>query len=337
MLDVLLDAVVPPDTADRLGAIPGVRVTAVEPAADPRPLPEELLATAKVLLCKSPPPNFDAARSVELVHIGSAGYEHLKPLDLPGRGVRLCNARGATDPGIGEWVAAMLVNLTRDVAGMARSQLRARWERLPRHQQEVRGRVLGCWGYGGIGRESARIAKMFGMGVHVLTRHGVGPRSHAWTPPGTGDPDGTLPDRVFTDPADRTAFLASVDYLVLAVPRTRVTEGLVGEAELRSLRPTAFLLNPARGPLVREDALLRALREGWIAGAALDTHFQYPLPADHPLWVLPNVMLTPHVAGSERSQNFPVRLAELFVENVTRFAAGRPLLNEVTVGELREL
>src|SRR5581483_1132758 len=125
-------------------------------------------------------------------------------------------------------------------------------------------------------------------------------------------------------------FLAGLDFLVLAVPRTPSTTGMIGEKELRALRPTAFVLNPARGPLIQEEALLQALRRGWIAGAALDTHYHYPLPADHPLWRFPNVILTPHIAGTEAAAYFLPRIWDLFVQNAERYLAGEPLLNELT-------
>jgi phosphoglycerate dehydrogenase-like enzyme len=106
--------------------------------------------------------------------------------------------------------------------------------------------------------------------------------------------------------------------------------------ELQRLPRTAFVLNPARGPIIQEQALLTALREGWIAGAALDTHFSYPLPPDHPLWQFPNVIMTPHISGSDRTPQFPQRMGDLFTENVERFLAGRPLFNVVTPQEWRE-
>src|SRR5262249_52766995 len=159
--------------------------------------------------------------------------------------------------------------------------------RTDRSQQEVRGRVVGIWGYGGIGRETARLARALGLTVHVMTRTGVRPREHTYVVPGTGDPEGVLPDRVFVAGQERE-FLAGLDFLVLALPHTRDSDGLIGEEQLRALPRTAFVLNPARGPIIQEQALLRALTEGWIAGAALDTHFAYPLPAEHPLWRMPN-------------------------------------------------
>jgi phosphoglycerate dehydrogenase-like enzyme len=171
------------------------------------------------------------------------------------------------------------------------------------------------------------------MRVHVLTRSGVKQRTHVYRVPDTGDPEGRLPDRVFAL-EDTLGFLASLDFLILAMPLTRATEGIVGERELRALRPTACVLNPARGPLIQEQALLRALREGWIAGAALDTHYHYPMPPEHPLWHLPNVIMTPHISGSSGSPFFLARIWDIFVQNVERLRRGQPLLNELTHEQL---
>jgi phosphoglycerate dehydrogenase-like enzyme len=135
--------------------------------------------------------------------------------------------------------------------------------------------------------------------------------------------------------ADKDEFLRGLDFLILAIPQISSTAGIVGEAELQLLPPGAFLLNPARGPLVQEHALLRALREGWIAGAALDTHYQYPMPPDHPLWSLPNVLMTPHISGSSGSPRFLERVYAIFLENVRRIIQGEPLLNELTPAQLR--
>src|SRR5205823_14660731 len=114
------------------------------------------------------------------------------------------------------------------------------------------------------------------------------------------------------------------------------SNGMVGETQLRALPSRAFLLNPSRGPIIQEQALLRALREGWIAGAALDTHFTYPLPPEHPLWHFPNVILTPHISGADHSRHFPARIAELFAQNLERYLAGTPLFNELTATEWHE-
>src|SRR5262249_1913074 len=276
----------------------------------------------------------DALAHLKLVQISTVGYEHLRRHRFEERSVRVCNARGIFDTAIAEWNVGMMIALARDLRGMVRNQEHGVWEKTDRFQQEIRGRVVGLWGYGGIGRETARLCKALGMTVHVLTRSGVKKRD-AYTPPGTGDPEGTLPDAPFHE-GQAAAFLSGLDFLVLALPHTRHSDGLIDEDELRALARRGFLLNPARGPIVREEALLKALRQHWIAGAALDTHFAYPLPADHPLWRFPNVILTPHISGADKSRGSVVRLGELFAQNLQRWLAGQPLLNEVTRQEWLE-
>jgi phosphoglycerate dehydrogenase-like enzyme len=321
-------------TLRRLQALPGLRVH-VAPPHDRAELPPALLRGKHALLCKRVPENFDELTDLEYLQLATVGYEHLRHLELGRRSATVCNARGVFDTAIGEWNLAMMVNLVRDLRRMIRNQEAAVWSRQGPFEEEIRGRVVGLWGYGGIGRETARLARTFGMTVHVQTRSGVGPRRDVFCLPGTGDPEGLLPDRVFTAGQERE-FLSTLDFLVLALPHTQKSTGLVGVAELKALPPTAFLLNPARGPIVQEQALLTALREGWIAGAALDTHFAYPLPPEHPLWKMPNVILTPHVSGGDHSRLFPERIGELFVQNLERYLAGRRLLNAVTAAEWAE-
>lgn len=319
----------------RLRAIPGVTAQEFPAHGAEWTLPDDLLRGPEVLLCKTTPRNLDGMVDLRLIQLGSVGYEHLRHVGFADRPLRVCNARGSCDTGIAEWVLAMMINLARDVRGVIRNQERAHWERAVSFQGEVRGRVVGLWGYGGIGRETARLAKALGMMVHVLTRSGVRPRENSYAHPGTGDPEGMLPDRVFVAGQERE-FLAGLDFLVLALPHTRHSNGIVGRAELQALPRTAFVLNPARGPIIEEQALLAALQEGWIAGAALDTHFAYPLPAEHPLWRFPNVILTPHISGADKGRYFVERLIDLFSQNVSRYRAGAPLLNEITATEWRE-
>ena len=300
----------------------------------PWEMPDALHAT-DVLLCKLPPRNLDALPALKLIQLATVGYEHLKEHGFERRSLRVCNARGLFDTGIAEWNVAMMINLVRNLPAMLRHQERAEWQRLPVFGSEIRGRILGLWGYGGIGRETARLARMMGLAVHVMTRQGIRPRTNIYCVPGTGDPDGTLPDRVFVKGQER-AFLEGLDFLVMATPHTQASGGMVGEEELRALPRQAFVLNPARGPLIQEKALLRALSEGWIAGAALDTHYAYPLPANHPLWRFPNVILTPHISGVDTTAAFPARMGQLFVQNVEAYLAGAPLLNELARQEWLE-
>jgi phosphoglycerate dehydrogenase-like enzyme len=323
------------DAVRLLEALPGVTVRVLPPHHGAWDVPDELLREVEVLLCRRPPGNLGGLTGLRLMQLSTVGYEHLRHLGLAEAPLRVCNARGVFDTAIAEWNLAMMVSLVRDLPGMLRNQGAARWERPAAFQQEVRGRAVGLWGYGGIGRETARLAKAFGTSVVAMTRAGVRPRPNTYAQPGTGDPEGVLPDRVFVAGQERE-FLAGLDFLVLALPHTRQSDGMLGEGQLRALPARAFVLNPARGPIIQEQALLRALREGWIAGAALDTHFAYPLPAGHPLWGMPNVILTPHVSGAEGSAAFPARIADLFRQNVARYLGGRPLLNEITPQEWRE-
>ena len=291
------------------------------------------LKDVEVLFCSAPPKNFADMNAVKWVQIASAGYSQLFGHDLPGRGVRATNALGCFDVPIAEWNIAMLVNLARDLPQMFRNQQATVWDRSAVFQREIRGLTLGLWGYGGIGRETARLAKQMGLRVHVLTRKGIGPRQNSYFVPGTSDPDGVLPDRVFKA-GEELEFLGGLDFLVIALPLTKATDGLIGERELQALPKTAFVLNPSRGPIIQQDALLRALNENWIAGAALDTHYKYPMPQDHPIWRFPNVIFTPHISGSSLSPRFKDRLWEIFSLNLERYAKGEPLLNELTPSQL---
>jgi phosphoglycerate dehydrogenase-like enzyme len=331
---ILVDVAVHEASLERLRSR-GLPVELVEAREEVRRLPAELLRDARILFCTFPPENFSDLQNLEWVQITSAGYGQLSGLNLAVRGIRASNARGCFDVPIAEWNIAMMVNLARNLRGMIRNQEARVWDRAAEFQREIRGLTVGIWGYGGIGRETARIARNLGLRVHVLARRGVGPMGDVYAVPGTGDPNGVLPHRIYTA-GEELEFLSALDFLILALPLTKSTTGLVGEEELRALPDTAFVLNPARGPLIREDALLKALREGWIAGAALDTHYKYPLPAEHPLWGFGNVILTPHISGSSLSPRYRERTWDIFVQNVDRFQNGRALLNELSADQLSD-
>lgn len=285
------------------------------------------------LFCSTLPENLDQFTGLRWVQIDSAGFSQLIPANLPGRGIVATNAAGVFDVPIGEWCMTMMVALARDLPAMLSNQREMVWDRDVRFQREIRGSTVGFWGYGGLARETARLCRAFGLTVHVLARGSLRPRNDVFVLPGTGDPEGRFPDRVFPA-AEWEEFLAGLDFLVMALPLTDATRGICGERHLRALRPSAFLLNPARGPLIEETALLKALEEGWMAGAALDTHYAYPLPGSHPLWKMPNVMLTPHISGSTGSPGFADRIRRILSENLRRFSEDRPLLNEIPRGDL---
>ena len=134
---------------------------------------------------------------LQWIQLASAGYNQLAGLDLPAKGIRATNARGCFDVPIAEWNVAMMINLARNLRQMLRHQETATWDRSTEFQREVRGLTVGIWGYGGIGRETARLARLMGMRVHVLSRNGVGPAGEVYSIEGCGDPEGVLPHRVY--------------------------------------------------------------------------------------------------------------------------------------------
>ncbi|MDF1740915.1 MAG: D-2-hydroxyacid dehydrogenase [Verrucomicrobiales bacterium] len=292
---------------------------------------------AEILFADGPPSDFAEMNSLQFIQLGSVGYTQLQGLNLAGRGIRVSNARGVFDVPIAEWNIAMMINLVRDMRGLVRNQESGTWDRDARFQKEIRGSVVGIWGYGGIGRETARMGKLLGLEIHVMTRRHPQPTGpDIYRVNGTGDPDATLPDRFFT-PDETEAFLSGLDFLILAMPLHPENEGIIAEAELAALHNDAFLLNPARGPLVKEAALLNALESGQIAGAALDTHYHYPMPPEHPLWKFPNVIMTPHISGSSGSSYYLSRVWDIFAQNLKRLERGEPLLNELTEREVAAL
>jgi len=334
MKNILIHNVVDPLFVERLRSLPDVHLDIVETEEEEELVfPEEQIRDVHCLFCCLPPKNFSAMKSLELVQLSSVGYSQLYYLDLVGRGIRACNALGIFDVPIAEWNVAMMINLARDLRGLIRNQDRGLWDRSKGFQREIRGSVVGIWGYGGIGRETARLSKTMGMRIHVLSRQGIKPRRNVYRVDETGDPENTLPDQVYLRGQEKE-FLKNLDFLILSMPLTPSTKGLIGERELQMLPARACLLNPARGPLIQETALLRALREGWISGAALDTHYFCPMPADHPLWYFPNVIMTPHISGSQHCNSFNRRIWDLLVQNVERYVSGQPLLNELASSQL---
>jgi phosphoglycerate dehydrogenase-like enzyme len=305
----------------------------IDPYGPGTELPGELIRERTVLCAEHPPANLDQMDRLEWIQLGSAGYQQVSGLPLRTRGIRVTNASGVNDVPIAEWCLLMMLLFERDLPAILRLREERSWDRRAEFQAELRGRRVGIVGYGSIGREVARLCRAAGLEVWVVNRSPVGPRPERFAPAGTGDPMGTLPNRTF-GLQEIDQFLPQLDYLILTAALNARSRGLLGERELRLLPSTAVLLNPARADLVDEAALLRALREGWIAGAALDSHYREPLPTDDPIWEVANVVVTPHIAGSIGSPHYQSRLWELFALNLERYLDDRPLLNEVSWSDL---
>lgn len=297
-------------------------------------LEPELLQDIDILFCEFPPANLSDCRQLRWVQIASVGYSQLYRHHLHQRSIAASNARGIFDLPIAEWNLMMILAWHRHLLDMLANQQAGIWDRHARFQAELSGLTVGFWGYGGIARETTRLLKQMGLVVWVMTRDGTTkPRQGIWRVPHAGDPEGNLPDRVFS-PDEAATFLGGLDYLCLSMPLTATTRGLIGERELRQLQSHAVLLNPARAQLIDQDIFERCLREGWIRGCSLDVHYAYPCPPEHPIWSLPNLIATPHISGSAASTHFLSRVYTIFAENLARFLAGKPLLNQLTDQQL---
>ncbi|WP_136591653.1 D-2-hydroxyacid dehydrogenase [Salinigranum halophilum] len=228
----------------------------------------------------------------------TSGYNHLPLEELRDRGVAVTNASGIHAPGIAEQAIANILVFARNLHVGWQQKQGAQW----RHYQagELQGKTVTIVGLGSIG--TAVEERIRGFGVETI---GI-----RYTPSKGGPTD----EVVGFDLSDVHAAFAQSDYVVLAAPLSETTEGLVNHAEFETLPPTAVLINTARGGLVNTSALVRALQEEMIRGAALDVTDPEPLPPDHPLWSLDNALITPHMGGS--TPKHWSRLADIVQENV---------------------
>jgi phosphoglycerate dehydrogenase-like enzyme len=214
---------------------------------------------------------------------------------------------------IAEYVLMMILAISRRLPSLLELQAERTWQ--PLESRELRDVTIGIVGYGSIGSAVAELAAPFGCRV-IATRRRAGDGERA-----TAGIDRVLP------PEGLPELLAQSDFVVLAAPLTPETAGIFGEAAIAKLKPGAWVINIARGELVDERALARALRDGRLGGAVLDTFVDEPLPPRSPLYDLPNVILTPHTSWS--STRVMDRSVDLFCDNLRRYAAGEPLLNVV--------
>jgi phosphoglycerate dehydrogenase-like enzyme len=278
-----------------------------------------------------PPRDLSAAPKLKWVQLHSAGINHLLNSQHPilQSNIKVTTSSGIHAVPIGEFAITMMLALARHVPRMVRMQDSGEWTR-ERWKTflgtELRGATLGIVGYGSIGRHVARIAKHgFGMRVLAMLRGGDH-RDRGYTEPGVGDPDGALPDAWFTR-AQLLDLLAQSDFVLIATPLTEETRELISERELRAMKPTAFIVNIARGGIINEPSLILALKENWIAGAGLDVFEKEPLPGDSELWKLENAIIAPHVSGA--TPHYDARATDLFCENIRRYLRGDELLNLV--------
>jgi phosphoglycerate dehydrogenase-like enzyme len=272
--------------ASELGAVAAERATIV--ADDDPGLAEAIPADLQVVVTGIDPSLLDRAveaPDVRWIHSVSAGVEHLPLARMAERGILLTNSAGAYASAMAEYAIAGAIMLTRNLASAIEGQRERRWlDADAFHPTVLRGKRLGIVGYGAVGRELAVTARALGMEVWATKRTPVF-RS--------GEPiDRLLPA------GELSELLSTSDVVVLCASLNRTTRHLIGRDELVRMKPSSVLINVARGALVDEDALVRALEGGGIRGAMLDVTTEEPLPAESPLWSTPNLLLTPHISGN---------------------------------------
>ena len=280
-----------------------VVIHTLAPSAKPS---AEQLEQAEVLMTYNIPPGvLGAMPKLRWAQAMMAGVENWMALpDLP-PDLLLTSARGTHEESMPENIIGALLYAAKPYAAAAENQKSAKWVRMV--PEPLTGKTLGILGVGAIGQRVARIAATLGLRVIGTQRR---PRP--------------VPDVESVLPAERTdEVLAQSDFVLLLLPATPDTENFIDAARLRRMKPTAWLLNFGRGQLLKDEDLVAAVNEKRIAGAVLDVFRQEPLPAEHPFWKTPGIVVLPHLGGPHpRRDKF---VARLFVDNLARFLDGKPL------------
>jgi D-3-phosphoglycerate dehydrogenase len=245
----------------------------------------------------------DAAPHLKVIAKNGAGVDSVDIASATRHGVAVMVAAGANAEAVAEHSIALMLALTRDLFGLDRKVRAAGWEGTGYQGRDFRGSTVGIVGFGSIGRATAQMAAALGAQVVVM--------------------DAVARPEEFEAETDLDRLLERADIVSLHCPLTETTRGLIGRRELALMKKGALLINTARGPLVDEPALVDALRNGHLAGAGLDTFETEPIATGNPLLELPNVILTPHVAGVTR--NAVLGVSTITATNIVDRLSGRPL------------
>jgi phosphoglycerate dehydrogenase-like enzyme len=252
---------------------------------------------------------FSLATKARWVHTLSAGVEHVLTPAMIASPIPMTNGRGVFRRPLGEWAVSAMLHFQYCHRRLIRQQEQGIWEAFD--IEELHGTTVGIVGYGGLGSAAAERAKAFGCKIVALRRKPL------------SDP---LIDHAYTRDT-LLEMMAACDFIVCSAPSTPETRGMIGAREIAAMKPSAVVINIGRGPVIDERALIAALEEGRIRGAALDVFEVEPLPAGHPFYTLKNVLLSPHSA--DHTVGWQNRAVDFFLENFARFYKGEPLENVV--------
>ncbi len=326
-IPVLITLPFPAPLIDRLQAVSPRLKIHVHPATKASDLPAELLPDIEILYTHRALPDPESVPNLRWIQFHFAGIDHAEQHPLLSAPVQVTTLSGAAMTQVAEYVLLCLLALGHRLPAILADRPKKRWseDRFERYRPlELRGSTVGLVGYGSVAREVARLCRTFGATVLATKRDLMHLQDPGYAPQGLGDPQAQWVERLYP-PQALASMAALCDFLVVTVPLTPETRGLVGKRVFAQMKPTAFLIDVSRGGVVDHGALVEALSEKRIAGAALDVYPVEPLPETSPLWDLPNTLLTPHIAGA--SGAYFERAAALFAENLQRYLAGQPLLN----------
>lgn len=291
---------------------------------------DEAWERAEVLYTNRILPKPEQTPKLRWIQFHWAGVDHAldEPI-LQREGMTITSMSGASASQMAEQAVLMMLALGHHLPEIYSHQKKAewpsgRWELFS--PRELRGSTVGIVGYGSVGRQIARLLQTFGAQVLATKRDILHPEDTGYTLEGLGDPGGDLVNRLYP-PQALQSMIKECDFVVVTLPRTKSTIGILGAKELGAFKPGAYLVDISRGEIVDHSALIPLLREHKIAGAALDVFPIEPLPSDSPLWKLPNVIITPHIAGF--SPAYDERAIDLFAENLRRYLEELPLYNQL--------
>ncbi len=330
-IEILITVSLEENLVEELRQVSELLSITVKPARQGEEIPTEIWEKTEILYTMNALPEIEQARNLKWVQFYLAGID--RTIDAPilqQEGIQATTMSGANAPQTAEHALTMMLALGHNLSDFFSHQSRNKWmtDKSSRYKPgELTGSTVGIVGYGSIGRQVARLVQGFGASVLATKRDLKFPEDLGFILEGIGDPEGDLFTRLYPPEAIRSMF-KECDFVVVTVPLTPKTKGMIGAEQLTALKPSAFLVDVSRGGIIDHNALIEALNENRLAGAALDVFPEEPLPADSLLWTMPNVILTPHVAGI--SEKYLQRANALFAENLRRFLEDEPLLNKIS-------
>lgn len=304
----------------------------VLPVKHPEEIPAHQWGEVEVLFTQGVLPDYNAAPNLKWVQSRYVGMDrYLDHFLFHDPDVIITNMSGAITSQVAEFVVMTILAFGRKLPEIISLQKEKRWltnkEKWQNFiPQELRNSTVGIIGYGAIGRQVARLLRPYQATILAVKKDVLHPEDTGYTREGMGDPHGEFFERLYPIEALHSV-LEESNFVVMALPLTESTHHLMNAAAFEAMKPSAYLINVGRGGLIDEQALIQALQESKIAGAALDVFSEEPLSEDSPLWEMPNVIISPHISFISRNFNEDTLL--LFLDNLNRFLADLPLHNRV--------